>query len=537
VTDSPGPTTAHGAGQSGEPRSLEIHDRRLVLPADLDPESTYDVLLNDRHVWSLQPRNDTSSGRGGLVARWPASLGRYLVGQADVVVREHVSGTTIASAHHVFQGAADQRVDIVDRAGNPLFIDKYGKLTRPLSTEGADTLDELMDQVAALMADLRDKAGVPAFIAYGTLLGAVRNGRLIGHDNDLDIAYLSEHPFPVDVIREAYRIERVLLAAGWAVRRGSAARMNVRIRLSDDTTRFVDVFTAHWVEGVLYIPQDTGFRMAREAILPLTTIELLGRQVPAPADYEALLAATYGERWRTPDPSFRYETPRWLSRRIGGWFGGLRTHRKQWDMFYGSHKSSLPTKPSSFAKWVAERYPSDRPLLDIGAGNARDSRWFARKTGRPVTAVDYTIGAMVRAQRRVHDTLPLSFEIINLYDAREVLALGVRLSRLDEPADLYARFVLHALEDLGREHLWRLASMALRRGGHLFLEFRTDQDRQLPHVFQQQGRRYLAPEAVVAEIEARGGRVVHQEAGTGLAPFRTEDPHVCRIVATWASSA
>ena len=130
--------------------------------------------------------------------------------------------------------------------------------------------------------------------------------------------------------------------------------------------------------------------------------------------------------------------------------------------------------------------------------------------------------------------MPLSFQVINLYDAREVMTLGVRLSRLDTPADLYARFVLHALEDLGRENLWRLASMGLRNGGHLFLEFRTEQDRGRPHVFQQAGRRYLDPAAVTAEIEAHGGRVVHQETGTGLAPFKTEDPHVARIVAAWS---
>ena len=528
------PTPDSTAEQPADLRPLRVHDARLVLPADLDPASTYDVLVNDRHVWSVQPQNDTSAGRGGLVAKWPASLARHLVGQAEVVIREHVSGTVVARAHHVFRGADDQQVDVVDRAGNPLIIDKYGKLIRPLSAEGTDTLDELMDQVEALITCMREKAGVPTFIAYGTLLGAVRNGKLIGHDNDLDIAYLSDHAYPVDVIREAYRIERVLLAEGWSVRRGSGARMNVRMRLSDDSVRFVDVFTAHWVEGVLYIPQDTGFRLDRETILPLTTIDLLGRQVPAPADYETLLAATYGPNWATPDPSFKYETPRWLSRRIGGWFGGLRTHRKQWDTFYAAQRSVLPTKPSSFARWVREHYPSDRPLVDIGAGNARDARFLARTTGRPVTAIDYTIGAMLRAQRRLPDGVPLTFEVLNLYDAREALGLGVRLSRLETPADIYARFVLHALEDVGRENFWRVASMALRAGGHLFLEFRTDQDRQLPHFFQQSGRRYLSPDQVVGEIEAAGGRVVHREAGTGLAPFRTEDPHVCRIVATWS---
>ncbi|KAA1421070.1 class I SAM-dependent methyltransferase [Nocardioides humilatus] len=525
---------AEPTGQTEDLGALRVRDNRLVLPADLDPESTYDVLLNDRHVWSVQPQNDTTAGRGGLVAKWPASLHRYLSGHADVVIREHVGGTVVARAHHVFQGADDQQVDVVDRSGNPLIIDKYGKLIRPLSAEGTDTLSELMDQVEDLITCMREKAGVPTFIAYGTLLGAVRNGQLIGHDNDLDIAYLSDHAYPVDVLREAYRIERVLLAEGWSVRRGSGARMNVRMRLSDDSVRFVDVFTAHWVEGVLYIPQDTGFRLERETIVPLTTVELLGRQVPAPADYETLLAATYGKGWATPDPSFKYETPRWLSRRIGGWFGGLRTHRKQWDTFYAAHRSALPTKPSPFARWVREHYPSDRPMVDIGAGNARDARWFARTTGRPVTAIDYTIGAMLRAQRRVSDSVPLSFEVLNLYDAREALGLGVRLSRLETPADVYARFLLHALEDVGRENFWRVASMALRAGGHLFLEFRTTEDRKRPHVFQQVGRRYLDPATVVAEIEAAGGRVLHQESGTGLAPFKTEDPHVCRIVATWS---
>ena len=74
--------------------------------------------------------------------------------------------------------------------------------------------------------------------------------------------------------------------------------------------------------------------------------------------------------------------------------------------------------------------------------------------------------------------------------------------------------------------------MAMRRGGRLLLEFRTLEDAALPHHFPQPQRHFLDPDEIVAEIKARGGRIRHVSAGTNLAPFRDEDPHVCRIVAT-----
>jgi hypothetical protein len=513
--------------------TLLVDDQQLWLPTSLDPDTTYDVLLNGRHVWSLQPGRDADPQDGA--APWPKALRRYLVGHADVTVREHVTGTVIGAGNHVFGGDSEREVTVTDAAGHALVLDKWGRLIRPLSAENSGLLDELMDEVMHLLEVLRDKAGVPAFISYGTLLGAVRNGRLIGHDNDIDLAYVSEHPHPVDVVREAYRVERVLKDEGWVVRRGSGVRINVRLRLSDGSLRCVDVFTAHWVDGVLFIPSDTGFELPRETILPLTTVELMGRQMPAPAQSETLLAATYGDSWRVPDPSFKYTTPSWLSRRLGGWFGGLIAHRKYWDSFYSKTRDEVPTDPSPFARWVAEEYPSTRPLVDLGTGTGRDALWFAGVHGRPVTAVDYSVGAVNRGVRKARaEEVPATFELLNLYDSREVLALGARLSREEEPVDLYARFTMHALDQPGQDLVLRLASTSLRRGGFLFLEFRTPRDRHRSHVFGEHGRHYLQPAAVIDRIKAAGGRVVDRSQGTGLAPFQDEDPYVCRIVATWS---
>lgn len=129
--------------------------------------------------------------------------------------------------------------------------------------------------------------------------------------------------------------------------------------------------------------------------------------------------------------------------------------------------------------------------------------------------------------------LPARFKTLNLYDARQVLGIGGELAHRDEAPVLYGRFLIHALQDAGRKNLWRIARMALRRGGRFYLEFRTGLDADAEHEFGEHFRRYLEPDAVVAEIEEAGGRVEYCEAGHGFAVYKHEDPHVCRLVATW----
>ena len=47
------------------PAPLQVDDQRIVLPDGLAPEETYDVLLNDLHVWSLTPDRDAKQGKAG----------------------------------------------------------------------------------------------------------------------------------------------------------------------------------------------------------------------------------------------------------------------------------------------------------------------------------------------------------------------------------------------------------------------------------------------------------------------------------------
>ena len=113
-----------------------------------------------------------------------------------MALRHHVSGEVLASTDHVFDGAEDETASVTDRGGRPLIVDKYGRLTRPLSRQEPEIVQELLGVCSHLLDVLSDDAGVPAFVVYGTLLGAVRDQRLIKHDNDVDIAYLSPAPVP-----------------------------------------------------------------------------------------------------------------------------------------------------------------------------------------------------------------------------------------------------------------------------------------------------------------------------------------------------
>ncbi|GAB10862.1 hypothetical protein GOARA_063_00610 [Gordonia araii NBRC 100433] len=508
------------------------------VAVDSAEPSVVDVLFDGKWVWSFQPARDTRRvlllGAANRLAPWPDSLKPYLRGSGHITVRDRSADRTLYEGEHVFDDSGE-RVNIVDRAGRPLTVDKAGDLQCAFAERGEATINALLDAVEDVLARLTD-AGVDAFLAYGALLGAVREGTFIAHDSDADVAYLSRHTTPVDVMRESYALERVMIEAGYWTWRFSAGDFKVIVPDAEGG-RAIDVFAGFVVEDTFYLlPEVVSEKFHRDIVLPLGKVELHGRSIVAPADPEALLAITYGSGWRIPDPSFKFDVPRWARHRLDGWLrGNDGNHDHWWPFYFGQSQRSVPTEPSPFARWFLDREPNAATqIVDIGTGTGRDALWFARQ-GRDVLGLDYVPAATERAGIIAReDDLPARFKTLNLYDIRQVLGIGGELSHRDEPPILYGRFLIHALHDAGRHNLWRIASMSLRRGGKFYLEFRTGLDADAEHEFGEHFRRYLEPRSVAAEIESTGGTIEHLEAGHGLAVYKQEDPHVCRLVATWA---
>ncbi len=492
-----------------------------------DSESALDLLFDDRRIWSVDPKDYPPSSNGWREIAWPEPIQRQLDGHVRMDLVDHTSKDTLGTVEARF-GDAEGRIDIVDAAGHPAALTKWGRLVQPFATTDRAAIDAYLDQVESVLGILRDDCGLPAFLSFGSLLGAVRDGRVIQHDVDVDLGYLSNFSNPTDVMIEAFRIERTLQKHGITVFRNNGGFMAMDLKQPDGTTRNLDIFTAFVFDGRLYQVNDVAADAGVDAVLPLKTIDFEGRTMPVPAVPEVFLESAYGPSWRVPNPAFSFERPRRQRRRIRGWFGGMRERRDYWARFYAASGHRIPKEPSPFAHWVAER-EEGRRILDLGCGNGRDTRFLAEQ-GFDVVGVDATVRHARKHLAGANLEHRPELLRLNLESLRDTLLTGAQVAQRREERSVYARFLMHALSDSGRENAWRLIAMTLSGGGRGYLEFRTDKDKGRPKFFGEHYRRYLRPDQVASEARRAGLRVVHQEAGKGFSPLGSENPHLCRMI-------
>ena len=495
-----------------------------------------DVCFDGSRVWSFRFLRDTELRAGRRAVGWPSGLRERLDGTGRVTLREH-GGDTVWFDDEVTFGSGDSSgtLEITDRQGRALAVDKLGRLNLLLSDVDTDPMLDGIEQVMAVLED----GGVQGFLGYGTLLGAVRDGAFIAHDHDADVFYLGTAEHPLDAILESYLLERLLLERGLAVRRMSSITLKVLVE-EEGGTRGLDVFGSFYVDGLLHVMGQIRAPIPRDHMLPASTVSLAGRSFPAPRVPEAWLEAAYGPGWRVPDPAFEFETPRSTVRRFGGWFRSARTGRADWISWYTEHgRAPQGRQVSDFARWVARQAPEVDQVVDACCGMGDDAFWWSRQ-GVPAYGFDFVPHVVRRARAAAERRgTPVTFDLVNMGDSRSVLAYGAWLA--GQPAHhrvLTGRFALDGLSPASRASMWTLCRMLLRGGGSAYFEVLDDAapdsnvpaqdvpDSALPPLL-----RAMDPGQLEAEIRERGGRIrsrhsVANKSGASQ-PART------RLVVTW----
>ncbi len=338
-----------------------------------------DVLMDGERVWSY------STDHSVRTVEWPKRLSRLLDGVADVRV---VAGSDELFAGPVSFGSGEGRPSFVDPNGIPIFIDKWGLIQRPFSgRREAGVVDAMVGMARRVLAIMHDDCGIDGWISFGTLLGAARDGGVIGHDSDIDLCFLSEQDSPAEMIAELWDIARALRRAGLRVQHKSASFLTVRFKVPDGGQGGLDIYTCFYVGDLLHETATVRERVPRTAILPLTELPFEGYLLPAPADPDLMLRVSYGPGWRVPDPSFRHLPGPDITQRFDGWFGSLMKWRRDWTT-YNTRLAETGGEPSRFARWVVPQLEGVDRVVEVGCGAGLDLPAYAG-SGRRALGLDY----------------------------------------------------------------------------------------------------------------------------------------------------
>lgn len=473
-----------------------------------------DVLFDGRRVWSFKVDEAQPVEDGFVTGRlrrmpWPEALRPHLDGWVTVGLRQ-VDGVVALATADVQFGSLPSRIRVEDSYGRPLVVNKWGALGRALVDTDEDSTARLLGHVDAIRAVLTEELGLNAYVTFGTLLGSVRTGHLIQHDDDADLGYLSAHSHPAEVARESFAIGRALRQHGYVALRLSAGHIQVHFSHEGLADFFVDVFSGWHLDGWWYQVFCVRAPVPQDALLPVSSIMVEGRPEPAPKHPARVLEAIYGPGWSVPDPAFRFAIPRSTGERFVGWFRDLNVDREYWEATYDADESAADEfgEARPLAEWMLEHcLHGGESILDVGCGRGDDALWLASQ-GWAVHAVDYVRAPLARASAiAVERGLPAQFEVVNLCDVRTVLRLGAWCAAQGRPWVLHGSGLLDALTDEPRAHLFRLISMVVRSGGHAVLDVADPLD-QLPERQRVRGAEASAPKRLAEEMKAAGLRVL-----------------------------
>jgi SAM-dependent methyltransferase len=443
-----------------------------LTESELRGAAIVDVRLDDHRVWSTA----VPGAKDGVVEiRWPEPLRRRLTGRCEVSIADSATSELLSRTTARFD-LSRRRLAITDKRGQWLAMTKWDRLGPVLEGSSDDVAARLVASAARLVEDVR-AWGYPMYLVGGTLLGMVRGGELLPHDDDIDFAFLADSDDPAELGRISYQMERRLTDAGYTVVRHSLAHIElVFFDQHDQVDHYIDVFTGFFHEGLYCQPFALrGPEVTREDLVPTKDILVNGVPLPAPANPEAWLAYAYGKNWRIPDPTFKFIVDPGTKHRFDSWFGVFNRGRYFWEKHWQGEDRATGSKGGGHAVAVLKRImPPRSHVLDLGCGDGRWAQDLAA-AGHTVIGVDFSFEALRVAKS--NDGREVTYLRVNANDRPALLALGADLLGTGERWYVLISDVLHGLTFTNRENVYLFLRLVLGAGGRAVVTFDTHRSR------------------------------------------------------------
>ena len=243
---------------------------------------------------------------------------------------------------------------------------RYGGYGTALDSRDGAWVWDCVGQVTRAVAAL----GYEAFVVSGTLLGVIREGGLVPHDSDVDMAVLLHAGSLEEVADEWQQLRGRLEQAG--ILDASYVKTGKRLyKLRLPSGFDCDLFPAWEIDGRVSIWPHT-HEVDPASVLPLASREIHGVGVRVPRVPEEVLTWNYGPGWRTPDPLFKFD-----------WVGA----RERFDAFITVTEPRRPRSRPSRCRGCGCTAVATRPVppgsRTSSTSSARSSRPRAGSTPRP----------------------------------------------------------------------------------------------------------------------------------------------------------
>lgn len=185
--------------------------------------------------------------------------------------------------------------------------DRADKITRDILQKNGYMLIEEIQNALKITNEI-------FFMDFGTLLGIIREGRIISHDMDIDVGVNITNPNTIENIRKSlidagcsFCYENIIEGFGIGQDTFSKYDIHFDIYYYYENEGVADVLTLFRRDNKVY--SDDKWEVVKLTSKPVINTKLysfMNVKVNVPENYEEHLVNRYGNNWRIPDKNYIY---------------------------------------------------------------------------------------------------------------------------------------------------------------------------------------------------------------------------------------
>lgn len=344
---------------------------------------------------------------------------------------------------------------------------QWNHYVRPFSAKTDNEINGLLRFCSETTQVAEELCGHKCYLAYGALLGHEREGKLISHDFDIDVAIDCGHCSRNEVAEICRNLILKFVENGYQVKAKSFGQFFVLTPEGAANIYKIEFFASWFEEDLYFLYFAVSGKKLQDSLTPLQKINLQGHEFYAPGNPEALLAATYGDDWRVPNPQFKYDMtgPRW--RPFTTYF--FSRNKQNWERFY-SCESEAKALDSDLLSILSNSMVGGT-CLDIGCGSGDYTLSLTEKCDH-MTAVDFSETAIdiFNKKRSAKTSNKLDIQLINLHDVVQCESF----SDTHTFDTILCTRTLEFLSEVAEQTLWRVISRTLAPGGTAIISIEND---------------------------------------------------------------